>query len=292
MNLSFNPLDHPDAEVPAPISVSSSVARRSPPIATSGTTQTGRNRSSAVAASSISRRTASGTWRRCRKTPNPSAHGSHRRDLVARRSRARAATSTHRQAGLVRPSLACELAGPMLPSIATLAADTGLQRRAVQLHLGRLVKRGALVREVRPGRSNALRLDLQALLTSVAAGSSTSPCSTPDQIDGRGRTSCTPPAHVVHPPAHQVHPSCARGAPEVKREGFMKLNKKGGATAAPVDTPQALAQPPQLPWWQSDAGVRSKGVELGLPATPGESSRHYKNRLFEVLHELRSKAQR
>jgi hypothetical protein len=47
-----------------------------------------------------------------------------------------------------------------------------------------------------------------------------------------------------------------------------------------------------MPWWQSDAGVRSKGVELGLPATRGESSRHYKNRLFKVLDELRSKAQR
>ena len=72
----------------------------------------------------------------------------------------------------------------------------------------------------------------------------------------------------------------------------MKLNKKGGANAAPVDKPQTPAQPPQLHWWQSDAGVRSKGAELGLPATPGESSRHYKNRLFKELDELRSKAQR
>ena len=177
------------------------------------------------------------------------------------------------------------------PSIATLAADTGLQRRAVQLHLGRLVQRGALVREVRPGRSNALRLILQALLASVVApGSSTSPCSKGDQFDGRARTSCTPGAHVVHPPAHQVHPSCARGAPEVKREGVMKLKKKGGASTAPVDKPQAPAQPPQSPWWRSDAGVRAKGAELGLPARVGESSRHYKNRLFKELHELRSKA--
>ncbi len=70
----------------------------------------------------------------------------------------------------------------------------------------------------------------------------------------------------------------------------MKLNKKGGTNAAPVDKPQTPAQPSQLPWWRSDAGVRSKGAELGLPATPGESSRDYKNRLFRMLDELRSKA--
>ena len=68
----------------------------------------------------------------------------------------------------------------------------------------------------------------------------------------------------------------------------MKLKKKGGASAAPVDKPQ----PSQLPWWQSDAGVRAKGVELSLPACPGESSRHYKNRLFRRLDELRSKVPR
>src|SRR4029077_17469314 len=78
------------------------------------------------------------------------------------------------------------------PSIATLAADTGLKRRAVQLHVGRLVKRGAIVREVRPGRSNALRLDLQALLASASTGSSASQGLTGGQLDRGGRTSCTP----------------------------------------------------------------------------------------------------
>jgi hypothetical protein len=70
----------------------------------------------------------------------------------------------------------------------------------------------------------------------------------------------------------------------------MKLNKKGKSSVAPVDKPEAPAQPPQSPWWRSDAGVRSKGVELSLPASPGESSRHYKNRLFRRLDELRQKA--
>ena len=72
----------------------------------------------------------------------------------------------------------------------------------------------------------------------------------------------------------------------------MKPNEKGATNGAPVDKPQTAEQLPQQAWWRSDAGVRSKGAELGLPATPGESSRHYKNRLFNVLDQLRSKAQR
>jgi hypothetical protein len=72
----------------------------------------------------------------------------------------------------------------------------------------------------------------------------------------------------------------------------MKLNKKGGANATPVDKPETPAHLPELPWWQSDPGLRSKGAELGLPATPGESRRDYKKRLFKKLDELRPKAQR
>jgi hypothetical protein len=72
----------------------------------------------------------------------------------------------------------------------------------------------------------------------------------------------------------------------------MKLNEKGATNGALVDKLQSPTQLPQLAWWRSDAGVRSKGAELGLPATPGESSREYRNRLFGKLDELRSKARR
>jgi hypothetical protein len=100
-------------------------------------------------------------------------------------------------------------AGDAWPSIQRLRRDTGLSRRAVQIHLGRLVALGAISRDSHRGRSNQLRLTLERLSASRGLGEVESvdklsqgahvvrpPCAPHAQPL---RISCAPPAHAVHP---------------------------------------------------------------------------------------------
>ena len=182
--------------------------------------------------------------------------------------------------------------GRCWPSMRRLCQDTGLARRTVQLHIGRLTEQGAVVREVRAGRVSGLRLELQALrdVTSSTAEAQGSPDG--GQPVSEGRIRCTPPAYMVHPPAHQVHRSCARGAPEVKREDPMNIQRKNATNAATVDNWPNASRPAEAPWWSSKAGVILQGVELAVSAHPGEDYRHYKDRLFKIWSERRSRARR
>ena len=182
--------------------------------------------------------------------------------------------------------------GVCWPSMRKLCQDTGLARRTVQLHMGRLTEQGAVMREVRIGRVSGLRLKLQALrdVKSSTAHVQESPdCGQPVP---EGRIRCIPPAHVVHPPAHQVHSSCARGAPEVKREDPMNIQKKNPSSAATVDNWPNASRPAEPPWWSTKAGVILQGVELGVSAHPGEDYRHYKDRLFKIWTESRARTRR
>jgi DNA-binding transcriptional MocR family regulator len=96
--------------------------------------------------------------------------------------------------------------GRCWPSMRKLCQDTGLARRTVQLHMGRLTAQGAVMREVRIGRASGLRLELQALrdATYSTAHAQESPGCGQPVPDGRircipRRTRCTHPAHAVHP---------------------------------------------------------------------------------------------
>jgi DNA-binding transcriptional MocR family regulator len=87
--------------------------------------------------------------------------------------------------------------GRCWPSIRKVCQDTGLARRTVQLHVGRLTEQGAVMREVRIGRVSGLRLELQALrdVTSSTVHAQESPdCGQPVP---EGRIRCIPPAHVT-----------------------------------------------------------------------------------------------
>ena len=172
------------------------------------------------------------------------------------------------------------------PSIGKLCADTGLQRRTVQLHLARLVKQGVVVRETRSGRSNVLRLNLEARseVTGPIAGVANA-TSAADHSLSKGCTTCTPPAHVVHPPVHQVHPTCASHAPEVKREENKKQKEKEQRSVDSVDRSDLNASFSEAKWWKTEAGMIAKGVELAQPAAPGESGYQYRQRLFRAIAE-------
>lgn len=167
--------------------------------------------------------------------------------------------------------------GRCWPSVAQICRDTGLQRRAVQIHLRRLVDAHLVVRELSAGRAGTLRL----LLDDSPQGT----------ISTRQdpRTSCVPHAHQVRPPAHVVRSTRARGAPEVTNE--VPMNHQipreptfGGTGHLSVSSASA--------WWISQEGVMAKGCELDLPPRPGEPLSDYKARLFRRLNVRPSQSRR
>jgi Helix-turn-helix domain len=177
--------------------------------------------------------------------------------------------------------------GRCWPSIRKICQDTGLARRTVQLHLGQLAGRGAVVRDVRLGRANGLRLALQVLQTSASSRPAAKESPDRGQLADHGCISCTPPAHLMHPPVHDMHPSCARGAPEVKGEDPPNIQDKVGMSVAPVGNRPKGSHASSSPWWRSKASVILQGEELGVPAIPGEDYGHYKDRLFRIWSERR-----
>jgi hypothetical protein len=72
----------------------------------------------------------------------------------------------------------------------------------------------------------------------------------------------------------------------------MNIQQKNASSAATVDNWPNASRPADPPWWSSKAGVILQGVELGVSAHPGEDYRHYKDRLFKIWSERRSKARR
>lgn len=166
------------------------------------------------------------------------------------------------------------------PSIGRLCIDTGLARRTVQTQLGRLVARGAVEREVRSGRASLLHLKLDALRNHPWLDGDAKPPASGGEPATKGRTSCAPPAQPMRPPAHLVRPTRARGAPEVKGEVTRKSQGRSAAAGATVDKPLPRSRDSPEPWWRSSAGVMLMGLELGLPARPGEDYPQYKDRVF------------
>jgi hypothetical protein len=155
------------------------------------------------------------------------------------------------------------------PSVAQICRDTGLQRRAVQIHLRRLVDTRLVVRELSAGRAGTLRL----LLDDSTQATKESPRDP--------RTSCAPPpALYVRSPAHFVRPARARGAPEVTSEVPMNPQIPRGPTFRSPDYSSASNA---SAWWISQEGIMAKGRELDLPPRPGENLSDYKARIFRRL---------
>jgi DNA-binding transcriptional MocR family regulator len=177
--------------------------------------------------------------------------------------------------------------GRCWPSIRKLCQDTGLARRTVQLHLGQLAASGAVVREARSGRANGLRLELQVL-----AGPKVQESPSGGQRPDDWRIRCTPHVQMLRSKVQDMHPTCARGAPEVKREYPLNNEEKVKTTVAPVDIRTNDARTSKSPWWQSQTSVMLQGEELGALAMPGEDYRHYKDRVFRIWSERRLSAHR
>jgi hypothetical protein len=190
------------------------------------------------------------------------------------------------------------------PSVRRICADSGLHRRAVQIHLARLTAAGWLVREQRIGRSNGFRLALgtyapersvdqsreaEARTEAKVAGPGPARTGTHEpgiemvsKTEEEVRTSCAPPAHVVRPPAHHMRARCARDAPEVEREDFPKEQKKAPPDAAVGDKSSQAHSANGAAWWHSKPAVMAQAIRLGISALPGEDYRRYKDRVFEV----------
>lgn len=83
------------------------------------------------------------------------------------------------------------------PSVRRLCQDTGLSRRAVQIHLSLLTDRRALVREGRRGRSNVYRLTLRNIVDTDKGSDAADDVASGGQPHFEVRMSCAPPAHDV-----------------------------------------------------------------------------------------------
>jgi hypothetical protein len=160
------------------------------------------------------------------------------------------------------------------PSVAQICKDTGLKRRAVQIHLGRLVTAGLIVREARAGRVGAFRLRVDEPPTDDSSGAHDP------------RMSSAVGARQVHPPAHPVRGTRAPGAPEVTNEVSNNLQSRTQPNSD--DDDQRMQQPVRPGWWLSERGIIAKGSEVGLPARPGESLTDYKARVFQTIDSRRT----
>jgi Helix-turn-helix domain len=161
------------------------------------------------------------------------------------------------------------------PSVARVCRDTGLSRRAVQIHLGHLATRGLVVRDGRYGRSNIYRLTLDGF-GDASSGPSEQGIAERRQT-ALERMPCAPQAHEMRTPAHGVPPPGALGAPEVPREVSLRKQRKPSGEQAPVDNPHASE-----PWWRSRPAVMQRGKELGLAPRPGEAYGVYKDRVYRA----------
>jgi hypothetical protein len=167
------------------------------------------------------------------------------------------------------------------PSVRRICVDTGLSRRAVQLHLARLIASGIVVRESRIGRSNRFRLVLCGARAADRNDTDSEPPKVP-AVQAAERTACATPAHQVHPPAHVVRTPCARGTPEVRSEENKNSPEEVAAIVTLVDKRGAVA-----PWWRNSADVMRKGLEFSLTPYPGEAYGAYKDRVFTVWNDGR-----
>lgn len=170
-------------------------------------------------------------------------------------------------------------AGRCWPSVRRLCRDTGLSRRAVQIHLGLLTDRRALVREGRRGRSNIYRLALRNVTNIGNISTDRHDAANPGQPQSEMRMTCALPAHDVRTPAYPMRMPCASHAPEVEEEVPTKDQRKPSAVTVPVDN---RPFPRKTPWWRSRDAVMQKGLELGLPPNPGEIYPAYKDRVYRA----------
>jgi hypothetical protein len=161
------------------------------------------------------------------------------------------------------------------PSVARVCRDTGLSRRAVQIHLGHLTTHGLVVREGRHGRSNIYRLTLDGYGGTSSGPSKQGIAELPQAATER--MSCAPPAHGMRTPAHAMRAPGAPHAPEVPREVPIRRQRKPSGAQAPVDNP-----PADEPWWRSRPAVMQRGKELGLAPRPGEAYGVYKDRVYRA----------
>lgn len=170
-------------------------------------------------------------------------------------------------------------AGRCWPSVRRLCQDTGLSRRAVQIHLGLLTDRRALVREGRRGRSNIYRLTLHNVASAGKISADRRDATNPGQPQSEVRMACARPAHDVRTPAHPMRVPCASHAPEVEEEVPTEVQQKPGNATVTVDN---WPPPRKAPWWRSRDAVMQKGLELGLPPYPGEMYPAYKDRVYRA----------
>jgi hypothetical protein len=158
--------------------------------------------------------------------------------------------------------------GRCWPSVAQICLDTCLKRRAVQVHLKRLIDARLIARDLSSGRTGTLR---------IFPGE---PSLAPKLERPDPRVSCAPPAHVVRTPAHAMRNPRAPRAPEVTNEVPMNHQIPRARIFARRDH---FSAPSTEAWWTSQEGVKAKGRELDLPARPGELLGDYKARLFREL---------
>ena len=196
------------------------------------------------------------------------------------------------------------------PSVRRICADTGLHRRAIQVHLARLTTAGWLIREQRNGQSNTFRLaferseerpnNVQEFAPTSAAGLAIT--DTQDEVAGvihtepkaltkaqaEARTSRAPPAHEVRAPAHDMRTPCARGALEEEREELLDHQKKSARGRPVVDKPAGINAANRTAWWHSEAAVMAQGIRLGVTPAAGEDYRTYKDRVYKAWHATRA----
>jgi DNA-binding transcriptional ArsR family regulator len=165
------------------------------------------------------------------------------------------------------------------PSVRRVCQDTGLSRRAVQIHLSLLTASGALIREGRRGRSNVYRLTLSNIANAGKRSVDRDDVGNGGQQRLAVRMSCAPPAHDMRTPAHPLRAPCAQHAPEVKWEAVNKRQQKSGSATVTVDNRPLEAN---APWWRSRDAVMQKGIELGLPPKAGEGYPVYKDRIYRA----------
>lgn len=166
------------------------------------------------------------------------------------------------------------------PSIRTLCDDTGLARRTVQTHVRRIIQDCLVLREDRPGLPSVFRLNPEAWLSVTRANAYDAPVH--DKLS-ESAPDAPPPRALRAGGAHDAPTTSAGPAPEVTKKYPLKLPGK----LAPTESPTGASKPKpeqerSVRWWASDAGIRLKGVELGIAARPGESYSEYKTRLMRI----------
>jgi hypothetical protein len=178
--------------------------------------------------------------------------------------------------------------GRCWPSVRRICLDSGLSRRAVQIHLGQLIASGLVLCESRVGRSNRLRLVLGPFEANTDARPTAITEGSREALEAR--TSCAPPAHDVRTLAHRMRRTGVSRAPEVEREESNDIHEKAAGLCNPVDKPATATL--SMPWWHDRSAVMLKGVELGVSPNPGEDYRTYKDRVFKAWQKRTCRPQR